>query len=31
MMKVIYKTFKDKILGIINKYGLNKLEIFENF
>ncbi len=24
-------TFKDKILGIITKYGMNELEIFENF
>ena len=24
-------TFKDKILGIVTKYGMNELEIFENF
>ena len=25
------ETFKDKILGIVTKYGMNELEIFENF
>ena len=25
------ETFKDKILGIVTQYGMNELEIFENF